>query len=64
MSGALLTQIEAAAYLGKSRDKVREWTRSGLLPVLYDPESSRPMYPLPALEAWLVKLGTEHKAAS
>lgn len=60
MAGVLLTQTEAAEYLGHSRAKIREWTRNGLIPVIYDPESSRPMYPRPALDAWMVELGTEH----
>lgn len=57
--GVLLNQIEAARYLGKSVRKVRDWTRAGTIPVYYDPESSRPMYPRPALDAWMAELGTE-----
>jgi len=66
MPGVLLTQLEAAAYLGKSRDKVREWTKAGLIPVIYDPLSTRAMYPRPALDAWMQALGeaTARKAAS
>jgi len=66
MPGVLLTQLEAAAYLGRSRDKVREWTRAGTIPVYFDPGSNRPMYPRPALDAWMAALGeaTARKAAS
>lgn len=52
MPGLLLNQVEAAALLGKTRDKVRRWTQLGVLPVFVDPDSGRVLYPRPALERW------------
>jgi predicted site-specific integrase-resolvase len=53
MPGQLLNQVEAAAFLGKDRKKVRIWTRTGVLPIFVDPDGGRVMYPKPALERWL-----------
>lgn len=52
MTGLLLTQVQAAALLGKDVKKVRRWTALGVLPVYVDPDSKRVMYPRPALERW------------
>lgn len=52
MSGQLLNQIQAAAYLGVNVKKVRKWGRDGVLPVFIDPDSLMPLYPVKALDAW------------
>lgn len=64
MPGALLTQSEAARYLGKSCRKVREYTKAGVLPTWSDPDSGRIMYPKLALDEWQRQLADTAKRAS
>lgn len=59
-----MTQTECATYIGKSRDKVAHWTRTGFMPSLRDPDSGRPMYPRAAVDAWLVSFAADLRSAS
>ena len=75
MPGVLLTQAETAKRLGVTRDRLRRWTRDGIvtadgqrvqLPTWTDAESDRVLYPWPAMRAMFRELGVAaaHKDAS
>ena len=49
----LMTQAQAAQYLGASVPTVRRWQRAGVLPTFTDPDTGRVLYPRPALDRWL-----------
>lgn len=57
MPGALLTQTEAAAYLGVSRDLIRRFTKNGAVPIFQDYDGARILYPRPGLDALMDELG-------
>lgn len=57
MIGDLLNQTQVAVMLGCSRDRIRRWTRAGILPHFPDPETGHPVYSRIAVTEWQATQG-------
>jgi len=61
--GPLLTQREAAAYLGRSVKTLRRWTQAGKVPVFREHPDAWPVYSVAALDRWLAEQQPEARAS-